>query len=369
MAITTRREEVAFPSSRDPRFGGNLARGNVRKQYSRAFPGGPPGVDRRYENYRAPYKAEYSPSRNPHHPSHANRTDYMAQGYNSRGELQNYPSRRNMRGKDSYSINVGPRPERDTTGLGGLINRLDTGNIGFTDILNLNPFNKLWPQSWLDALGEDRYFHQDRKDWNDKYYGKADTGSGRMFNQRGISSERQPGLEGGMGEGIGGLQEQAGLWQDWKRIFDRTGNAELADYWMELQQTADASGIMEKYNQFTDKFGDIDVSGEGIEYEKDFNIPWGGTGTIEGQYGDEGFGGGLNFSWPLGQTAGMDTGLGSFDVAYRPGTYGPDYDDDDYGPFNPPSVYEMDDDWLYDPDKDEYEFDYKRGNLVNTGLA
>ena len=127
--------------------------------------------------------------------------------------------------------------------------------------------------------------------------------------------------------------------------------------------------IMEKYNQFTDKFGDIDVSGEGIEYEKDFNIPWGGTGTIEGQYGDEGFGGGLNFSWPLGQTAGMDTGLGSFDVAYRPGTYGPDYDDDDYGPFNPPSVYEMDDDWLYDPDKDEYEFDYKRGNLVNTGLA
>ena len=56
-------------------------------------------------------------------------------------------------------------------------------------------------------------------------------------------------------------------------------------------------------------------------------------------------------------------------MSYRPGTYGSDYDDDDYGPFNPPSVYEMDDDWLYDPDADEYKFDYIRGNLVNTGLA
>ena len=43
--------------------------------------------------------------KNPHHPIHANRN--------------------NMRGKDSYRVNVGPRPQRDTTGLGGLINRLD----------------------------------------------------------------------------------------------------------------------------------------------------------------------------------------------------------------------------------------------------
>ena len=172
--------------------------------------------------------------------------------------------------------------------------------------------------------------------------------------------------------GIETLDEQAGLWQDIKRILKNTKNPgplidQWTDHWNE-QQTADVSGIMDK---FTDKFGDIDVSGEGIEYEKGFDIPWGGTGTIEGQYGDDGLGGGIKFSWPLplGRTAGMDTGLGSFDVAYRPGTYGPDYDDDDYGPFNPPSVYEMDDDWLYDPDKDEYEFDYIHGNLVNTGLA
>jgi hypothetical protein len=65
MAVTTRREEVAFPSAPDPRFGGNMARANVGKQYSRAFPGGPPGVDRRYENYQAPHRVDYTSPRPP----------------------------------------------------------------------------------------------------------------------------------------------------------------------------------------------------------------------------------------------------------------------------------------------------------------
>lgn len=60
MARTLKREEVAFPSAPDPRFGGNLARANVGKQYSRAFPGGPPGVDRMYENYQAPHRVDYT---------------------------------------------------------------------------------------------------------------------------------------------------------------------------------------------------------------------------------------------------------------------------------------------------------------------
>ena len=33
-----------------------------------------------------------------------------------------------------------------------------------------------------------------------------------------------------------GEYETSGLWQDWKRIFERTGNADLADYWIESQQ-------------------------------------------------------------------------------------------------------------------------------------
>jgi hypothetical protein len=63
MARTLKREEAAFPSAPDPRFGGNLARANVGKQYSRAFPGGPPGVDRMYENYQAPHRVDYTSPR------------------------------------------------------------------------------------------------------------------------------------------------------------------------------------------------------------------------------------------------------------------------------------------------------------------
>jgi hypothetical protein len=188
-------------AERDTRFGGNMERANVGKPNVSVNWGGRdvPAMDLRYENYRAPYRAEYSPSRNPHHPSHANRTIHT----DDQGRMFG----RNMRGKDKYNINVGPRPERDTTGLGGLINRLDTGNVGFTDILNRNPFNKLFPQSWYDAVGEDRYFNQDYKDWNDRF-GDDYMISGQPFiSQDNISSERQPGLEGGMGEGIGSTNE------------------------------------------------------------------------------------------------------------------------------------------------------------------
>ena len=47
-------------AERDTRFGGNLERANVGRQYSRAFPSGPPGVDVRYENYQAPRQVDYT---------------------------------------------------------------------------------------------------------------------------------------------------------------------------------------------------------------------------------------------------------------------------------------------------------------------
>jgi hypothetical protein len=46
----------------------------------------------------------------------------------------------------------------------------------------------------------------------------------------------------GMGGGLGGLQQTTGLWQDWKRIFNRTGNENLANQWVESQQVAMADG-------------------------------------------------------------------------------------------------------------------------------
>tara|TARA_R100000656_G_scaffold102604_1_gene74637 strand:+ start:54 stop:977 length:924 start_codon:yes stop_codon:yes gene_type:complete len=61
------REDVAFPSAPDPRFGGNLARGTAGAQYPGAsgdYYGGPsrgsPMLDRRYENYVAPRPADYT---------------------------------------------------------------------------------------------------------------------------------------------------------------------------------------------------------------------------------------------------------------------------------------------------------------------
>ena len=70
--------------------------------------------------------------------------------------------------------------------------------------------------------------------------------------------------------------------------------------------TADAGNIMNKYKQFTDTFGDFDIGRDGIEYEKDFDVPFGGTGTFEGWGGDDDYGVGINFNWPLGQSAALD---------------------------------------------------------------
>jgi len=48
------REDVAFPSSPDTRFGGNIARANVGAQYPRG------GHDIRYEEYMAPHRVDYT---------------------------------------------------------------------------------------------------------------------------------------------------------------------------------------------------------------------------------------------------------------------------------------------------------------------
>ena len=146
-------------------------------------------------------------------------------------------------------------------------------------------------------------------------------------------------LEEGMGGGLGGLQQQANLEDDdilrirgqygvdadeAKRLYDEMiyGYDREVDQsaidpsdWRILQQiikaggnpddyiqTADASGIMDKFTEFTDRFGDIDVSGEGIDYEKGFDVPGGGLGTFDTYYDweDDNYGAGLNFTWPIG---------------------------------------------------------------------
>ena len=152
---------------------------------------------------------------NPHHPSHANRTIHT--------DDQGRMFRRNMRGKDYYGINVGPRPERDTTGLGGLINRLDTGNIGYTDMLN----------SLFGSPGS--RFNEEYSDWEDKF-GDDYMISGQPFiSQDNISSERQPGLEEGIMGALPGEYETAGIYQQWKTIASKFGEA-YANNWLAEQQ-------------------------------------------------------------------------------------------------------------------------------------
>ena len=128
------------------------------------------------------------------------------------------------------------------------------------------------------------------------------------------------------------IQESRGDQQRWEQgggqgpypVFNVPG----ADYsppitqgWLEASSgrdnsgimAADAGNIMNKYKQFTDTFGDFGIGRDGVEYEKDFDIPWGGTGTFEGWGGGDDYGAGINFSWPLGQSAALDRGIGSTD--------------------------------------------------------
>ena len=128
------------------------------------------------------------------------------------------------------------------------------------------------------------------------------------------------------------IQESRGDQQRWEQgggqgpypVFNDPGanySPPITQGWLEASSgrdnsgimAADAGNIMNKYKQFTDTFGDFGIGRDGVEYEKDFDIPWGGTGTFEGWGGDDSYGAGINFSWPLGQSAALDRGIGSTD--------------------------------------------------------
>ena len=144
------------------------------------------GLDvRKPSNFRKQQEARAF--NNPHHPLHANRTTYT--------DNQGRVFERNMRGKDSYRVNVGPQPSRDTTGVGGLINMLDTENIGYADMLNRMfglPFN----QEYLD--------------YQDQFGSDYDSLTGDHLREYHTSSERQPGFfnDGGIATLAGDLEQR-----------------------------------------------------------------------------------------------------------------------------------------------------------------
>ena len=247
MAVTRRREEVAFPSAPDPRFGGNLARATEGAQYPSGMVTGRSGnirapmVDQRYENYQAPHRVDYTSPRPPIQTGTPNfRPPYGAPGQPSfatwQQQIDPYPE-------------FNPRPN-----LKGRFQE---------------PAFHKFPQSGPAGAPV-------KGPWNREY----DTP---------------------MRGGLGGLEEQAAIpnWYKWyDKLINRFGKERGSELWH--QYASDDTGI----------------------------------GNNEYQMAE--FGG----------------------YGYSPNPY----DDDEYGPFVPPSVIDMDLEGIgYDPADDEYDFDRKRG--------
>ena len=200
---------------RDRRFGGNLGRATIGKQYSRAFPGGPMGVDQRYEDYQAPHRVDYT---------------------SPRGPIQTGTP--NFRPPSEGGVREG-------------IEQIPSGN---------------YLQNYFNMI-------------RDKMYGP----------------------EGPL---------TAGLSQDWKRIYAETGNEDLANEWVASQQnlTADASDWIDYIpsNPFSNKLGELPLNIDPFEgsigYDKQFDLPFGGTGNIGADYDleDERFKTGIMGNWTWG---------------------------------------------------------------------
>jgi len=147
-----------------------------------------------------------------------------------------------------------------------------------------------------------------------------------VFNEPGTGANFpvSPGwLEASSGRDNSGIMaaDAGNIMNKYKQFTDTFGDFDIGRDGIEYEKdfdvpwggTGTAGNIMNKYKQFTDTFGDFDIGRDGIEYEKDFDVPWGGTGTFEGWGGGDDYGVGINFNWPLGQSAALDRGIGSTD--------------------------------------------------------
>jgi len=275
------REETNFQSAPDTRFGGNIARANVGAQYPRG------GHDVRYENYQRPQQVDYT--RNvPRQTGTPNfRPPYGAPGQPSYNEwMQSIDP--NREGQPSPKQHPNPRMRHiNPRGMNKTVD--PPRDLAWYDI---------HPYTWNRMMDGPEFqgthvrhgyerpdeYGRMRPTLPNPYEGATIGGGWDDYRTR----------EEGMMGGLGGLQDQAGLWQDIKRILKNTKNPgplidQWTDHWNE-QQVAEMGG-----------------------------------------YG------------------------------YNPDPYDDEYNDE-YGPFIPPSVIDMDLEGIgYDPADDEYDFDRKRG--------
>ena len=141
-----RREEVAFPSSPDPRFGGNMARATEGAQYRgspRDYYGGPskgsPMHDDRYGNYVAPHRVDYTRNAPPQSSGTPNfRPPYGAPGQPSYNEW--------LQQIDPF--HTGPYPPKKhpnprMRGMGGGLESLES-KINLQEMFERFPGMNLW---------------------------------------------------------------------------------------------------------------------------------------------------------------------------------------------------------------------------------
>ena len=239
-----RREEVAFPSSRDPRFGGNMARATEGAQYagaSRDFYGGPsrgsPMLDQRYENYQAPHRVDYTSPRQTGTP---NFIEPMQGKSTYPHELQHQGMPRQHPNPRMRHIN----PRGMGGGLGGLQETTDLWQ-------DIHPYTWNRMMHGPEFQGTTTPYGYNQPDEYGRMrptlpnpYEGATIGGGWDDDYRTLEELKRanPGWwdqqiePEGIMEALPDEDQTAGLWQDWKRIFERTGNAELADFWISSQQ-------------------------------------------------------------------------------------------------------------------------------------
>jgi len=234
---------------------------HVGAQYagaSRDFYGGPskgsPMIDIRYENYQAPHRVDYN--RNvPRQTGTPNfRPPYGAPGQPSYNEWQQQIDPFHT-GPYPPKTHPNPRMRGRGRGMGG-------GLGGLQEQAAVDPSDWRTIIKILEAGGDpgtETQTAQIERNWDsmpDLADWKQGIGPGarkpvqtipifpgtfgdsleEIINDQTLGNQWAEIAEADTGIGSTNEYQTAGLWQDWKRIFKRTGNAELADFWMESQR-------------------------------------------------------------------------------------------------------------------------------------
>ena len=236
-----RREEVAFPSSPDPRFGGNMARANEGAQYRGspryehgAYLKGSPMHDARYGNYVAPHRVDYTRNAPPQSSGTPNfRPPYGAPGQPSYGEW--------MQQIDPFHTGTYPpkkHPNPRMRGMGGRgLGSFDEAKINLQDVQDRIGGDINWNKFFrdLDARGIE--------------YAENDTGIGSLdeYLMAELSTPQLDFMGGSYGNpGGGGYSQGASGWDAYKSNVNKYEDKGSWIPWRGAQDPATDQEIMDQ---------------------------------------------------------------------------------------------------------------------------